>query len=162
MEHICEFCGSTNTKTVGGINGNPFDRTPEKVICVDCGRVIFDASKLKLDVDSIPDSPVSSKKWYLRIEITASASWRSEKFDMRIPKEDGVYDLSENDHPALAHFHTLKIEGQSVWFNDEEILLTRSPMSRVLKFTAYGPDRVGYEETVEITLTEEAEDFDCD
>ena len=40
MKLKCPYCGSHRTQTVGGDNGNPFDRRPEKTICLDCGRII--------------------------------------------------------------------------------------------------------------------------
>ena len=36
----CPFCNSPRLETVGGENGNPFDRKGEKTICLDCGRTI--------------------------------------------------------------------------------------------------------------------------
>ena len=40
MKLKCPYCGSYRTQTVGGDNGNPFDRRPEKAVCLDCGRTI--------------------------------------------------------------------------------------------------------------------------
>ncbi len=42
MNFICKFCGSRNVKTIGGDNGDPFGRRPEKTVCCDCGRVLAD------------------------------------------------------------------------------------------------------------------------
>ncbi len=42
MNFICKFCGSRNVKTIGGDNGDPFDRRPEKTVCGDCGHVLSD------------------------------------------------------------------------------------------------------------------------
>ena len=36
----CPYCGSHRTHTVGGESGNPFDRRPEKTVCLDCGRAV--------------------------------------------------------------------------------------------------------------------------
>ena len=41
MKLKCPYCGSHRTGTVGGDNGNPFDRRPEKTVCLDCGRTII-------------------------------------------------------------------------------------------------------------------------
>lgn len=38
---ICKFCGSRRIKTFSD-SGDPFDRYPEKTVCLDCGRVLFD------------------------------------------------------------------------------------------------------------------------
>ena len=40
MKLKCPYCGSHRTGTVGGDNGNPFDRRPEKAVRLDCGRTI--------------------------------------------------------------------------------------------------------------------------
>ncbi len=40
MKLKCPYCGSHRTQTVGGDNGNPFDRRSEKTVCLDCGRTI--------------------------------------------------------------------------------------------------------------------------
>lgn len=39
----CKFCGSHNIKKVGGGNGNPFDRSVERLFCTDCGRTLANA-----------------------------------------------------------------------------------------------------------------------
>ena len=36
----CPYCGSHRTQTVGGENGNPFDRRLEKTVCLDCGITV--------------------------------------------------------------------------------------------------------------------------
>ena len=40
MKLKCPYCGSHRTGTVGGDNGNPFDRRPEKTVCLDCGMTV--------------------------------------------------------------------------------------------------------------------------
>ena len=40
MKLKCPYCGSYRTQTVGGDNGNPFNRRPEKAVYLDCGRTI--------------------------------------------------------------------------------------------------------------------------
>ena len=40
MKLKCPYCGSYRTQTVGGDNGNPFDRRPETTVCLDCGRTV--------------------------------------------------------------------------------------------------------------------------
>ena len=40
MKLKCPYCGSHRTQTVGGENGNPFDRRSEKTVCLDCGRTV--------------------------------------------------------------------------------------------------------------------------
>ena len=40
MKLKCPYCGSHRAHTVGGENGNPFDRRPEKTVCLDCGRTV--------------------------------------------------------------------------------------------------------------------------
>lgn len=41
MRLKCPYCGSHRTKTVGGPDGNPFNgKRREKILCLDCGRVI--------------------------------------------------------------------------------------------------------------------------
>lgn len=40
MKLKCPYCGSHRTGTIGGDNGNPFDRRPEKTVCLDCGMTV--------------------------------------------------------------------------------------------------------------------------
>ena len=40
MKLKCPYCDSHRIQTVGGDNGDPFDRRPEKTVCLDCGRTI--------------------------------------------------------------------------------------------------------------------------
>ena len=40
MKLKCPYCGSPRTQNVGGDNGNPFDRRPEKTVCLDCGITV--------------------------------------------------------------------------------------------------------------------------
>ncbi len=156
MEWKCKFCGSTNTETVGGPNGDPFDRRPEQVICLDCGSVLFSEEEaLACLNEALQTQEEAEPQFILRVEFHAEACGISSDYLLELPKEDGVYDLSKNNHPALAHFHTLKIEGQQIRLNEEAFLITRSPFKIVKSYTAYGPDRIGYPETVEITFTEE-------
>ena len=45
--HIkCPFCGSHRTKTFGGENGDPFQRSPQKTVCLDCGMTVYDGAGL--------------------------------------------------------------------------------------------------------------------
>ncbi len=40
MSGYCKFCGSKNVKVIGGNNGDPFDRRPERTVCAECGRTL--------------------------------------------------------------------------------------------------------------------------
>ena len=46
MKLKCPYCGSNRTQTVGGENGNPFDRRPEKTVCLDCGMTLSEVVSL--------------------------------------------------------------------------------------------------------------------
>ena len=46
MKLKCPYCGSHRTQTVGGENGNPFDRRPEKTVCLDCGMTLSEVVSL--------------------------------------------------------------------------------------------------------------------
>ena len=46
MKMKCPYCGSHRTETVGGENGNPFERGHERTVCQDCGRQIGEAADL--------------------------------------------------------------------------------------------------------------------
>ncbi len=153
MNLICRFCGSRNVKAIGGDNGDPFGRRPEKVICSDCGRTVVDESFISILEND--ESTLSGNDFVLHIEFHAEACGINHKYVIEMLRADGVYDLSDNSHPALSHFHTLEIRGQSIFLNQEEFLFTRSPMEITKHYTAYTPDRVGWPETVVITFTEE-------
>lgn len=38
---LCPFCGSYRLQLIGGNAGDPFELSPKKVICLDCGRVLY-------------------------------------------------------------------------------------------------------------------------
>ena len=40
MKLKCPYCSSHRIQTVGGENGNPFGRRPEKTVCLDCGITV--------------------------------------------------------------------------------------------------------------------------
>ena len=56
MKLKCPYCGSHRTGTVGGDNGNPFDRRPEKTVCLDCGMTVSEDVSIADLIKNIPDS----------------------------------------------------------------------------------------------------------
>lgn len=40
MQWKCPLCGSRRIQTVGGENGDPFQRRPERAVCLDCGKTV--------------------------------------------------------------------------------------------------------------------------
>lgn len=56
MKLKCPYCGSYRTQTVGDNNGNPFDRRPEKTVCLDCGMTVSEDVSIADLIKNIPDS----------------------------------------------------------------------------------------------------------
>ncbi len=55
---VCRFCGSGNIRTVGGPNGDPFDRQPEKLVCLNCGRTLYEETAEALWMPHVTKVPV--------------------------------------------------------------------------------------------------------
>ena len=61
MKLRCPYCGSHRTQTVGGDTGNPFDRRPEKTVCLDCGMTVSKDVSIADLIKNIPDSNKESR-----------------------------------------------------------------------------------------------------
>ena len=59
MITTCRYCGSNNITTLGGEDGDPFNRCPApmSVICCDCGKKLWD------EEDSDGAIPKTSEQW---------------------------------------------------------------------------------------------------
>lgn len=61
MKMKCPFCGSYRINNIDGENGNPFDRHPEKTVCLDCGMTVSkDVVSLATPVKGTSDSEKDS------------------------------------------------------------------------------------------------------
>ncbi len=155
MGIICRFCGSHNVKTVGGNNGNPFDRQPEKTVCLDCGRIHTDSVDILEICDELfKDADIEGeavKKWYIKLVFRGTVNNSAMEYTLELPREDGVYGLSDIDSPLLANLSTLQILGQQIWIDDDMYLVTRSPLQITKPFNEKGSGI----NRVDITITEE-------
>lgn len=137
----CPYCGSFNLKTIGGENGNPFDRRQEKTICADCGRTVG----LKPDSADLFQSVIC-------IEMTAEGGGLARKAKAEFPYKDGEYDLSRLEYP-LCRYKRLKISkdtadlGGKIYAN-----ITDVPYETTKQYTAYAPDKRPVAETVKIII----------
>lgn len=57
----CPFCGSHRIKTVGGENGDPFNRSPEKTVCLDCGMTVNTGHGLEDLLGACTEAPADSE-----------------------------------------------------------------------------------------------------
>ncbi len=149
----CKFCGSSNITTVGGMDGNPFDKAPQKTICKDCGAVLSNEGDVWETLCKMAEEQMAEEKRFVRLEMHAHAMGVHRTEVLEVPFEDSEYSLWEMNYP-LCRFGKFKIEGGTVAIDNEISLLTRHPIKTVKHFTAYGPDKVPWEETLEITITE--------
>lgn len=137
----CPFCGSNRLQTTSGKTGNPFDRRPEKTVCLECGRTFGRETDLLDLITSIV---------CLEITVKAAGIVRTEKAEF--PYEDGTYDLSEYSYP-ICKFHQLKISGNTADFDGGIVIsMTDVPYTAIKHYTAYAPDKHPEQETIEIKI----------
>lgn len=137
----CPFCGSSRLQTSGGESGDPFDRRPQKTVCLDCGRTVGGDENL---LDLI--EPV------IVIEMTAQGGGITRKAKAEFPAKDGRHDLSGLDYP-FCRYKTLKICGDTAVIDGEITLsVSDTPDEKVKHYTAFAPDKHPEEETVTIRV----------
>ena len=137
----CPYCGSCRTESVGGENGNPFDRRQEKTICLDCGRTVVTEPDLADLFQSV-----------ICIEMTAEGGGLVRKAKAEFPFEDGAYDLSRLAYP-LCRYKRLKISKDIADIDGEiYVSITDVPYETTRQYTAYAPDKRPVAETVKIRI----------
>lgn len=97
----CPFCGSCRTESVGGEHGDPFDRTAERTVCLDCGKT----------VSAAPDEDDLFRN-VIRIKMTAAGGGIIRTAKAEFPYEDGEYDLSRLGYP-LCRFGSMNVSGDT-------------------------------------------------
>ena len=103
----CPYCGSHRLKKTDGATGNPFDRRPEKTVCLDCGRAVgvhpdFEClfqSRICIEISSVEDRLISTAK-------------------AEFPYKDGEYDLSRLEYP-LCRYKNIAVNGNTVIIDNE-------------------------------------------
>lgn len=137
----CPYCSSCRTESVGGENGNPFDRRKEKTICLDCGRTIGTEPDLADLFQSV-----------ICIEMTAEGGGLVRKAKAEFAFQDGEYDLSRLEYP-LCRYKRLKISKDTADIDGEiYISITDVPYETTRQYTAYAPDKHPVAETVKIKI----------
>ena len=137
----CPYCGSCRTESVGGENGNPFDRRQEKTICLDCGRTIG----TEPDIADLFQSVIC-------IEMTAEGGGLVRKAKAEFAFQDGEYDLSRLEYP-LCRYKRLKISKDTADLGGEiYVSITDVPYETTRQYTAYAPDKRPVAETVKIRI----------
>ena len=142
----CPYCGSCRTESVGGENGNPFDRRKEKTICLDCGRTVVTEPDLADLFQSV-----------ICIEMTAEGGGLVRKAKAEFPFEDGAYDLSRLAYP-LCRYKRLKISKDTADIDGEIYLsITNVPYETTRQYTATDTDKHPVAETVKIKIYSKGE-----
>ena len=137
----CPYCGSCRTESVGGENGNPFDRRQEKTICLDCGRTVVTEPDLADLFQSV-----------ICIEMTAEGGGLVRKAKAEFAFQDGEYDLSRLEYP-LCRYKRLKISKDTADIDGEiYVSITDVPYETTRQYTAYAPDKRPVAETVKIRI----------
>ena len=137
----CPYCGSCRTESVGGENGNPFDRRQEKTICLDCGRTVVTEPDLADLFQSV-----------ICIEMTAEGGGLVRKAKAEFAFQDGEYDLSRLEYP-LCRYKRIKISKDTADIDGEIcISITDVPYETTRQYTAYAPDKRPVAETVKIRI----------
>ena len=137
----CPYCGSCRTESVGGENGNPFDRRQEKTICLDCGRTVVTEPDLADLFQSV-----------ICIEMTAEGGGLVRKAKAEFAFQDGEYDLSRLEYP-LCRYKRLKISKDTADLGGEiYVSITDVPYETTRQYTAYAPDKRPVAETVKIRI----------
>ncbi len=157
---VCRFCGSGNTRTVGGPNGDPFDRQPEKTVCMDCGRTLYEetveAGVEMPDVTAVHVSglgvwPKKVLKPMVRLTVTAQAANTRRTVTRDFPFTDGSHDISQMDYP-FSRFGSFTLAGSTVTLGRRTYTLGNEPVKDTLQDVAYGYDRYAWTETIDITI----------
>lgn len=137
----CPYCGSHRLQTTGGEYGNPFDRRPEKTICLDCGRTI--------GADGTDTDLFQS---VICVEMTAVGGGLVYTAKAEFPFEDGEYDLSRLLYP-LCRYKSLKVNGSTAIIDgDIYISIIDASCETTKKYTAYALDKRPEEETIKIRI----------
>ncbi len=149
---------------VGGPNGDPFDRTPVKLICLTCGRasdtVITDQKieykPRELSVYELAQIKLNSKpiiKRVIVLEMCAQAMNVVRRTSFTVPYSDGSYSLSDREYP-LSRFGTFRVEGDVVSLDGESAKLTREGVKMQKQYSACDFSGHYWPETVDITIRE--------
>lgn len=137
----CPYCGSSRLQTTGGRNGNPFERTHEKTICLDCGRTVGTEPDLAELFQSV-----------ICIEMTAEGGGVVRKAKAAFPFQDGEYDLSCLEYP-LCRYKRLKISKDTADLCGEIFVsITDMPYETTKQYTACAPDKHPVLEMVKIKI----------
>lgn len=147
----CPFCGSSRLETVGGDNGDPFNRRSESTVCLECGRVVSKENQQHVDTPSPIDRMNQIKLPMISVCMTANGGGRTLKASADIPFEDGEYDLLHYDYP-ISRFKKLVVKENTVLLDKEVFELSDEPLSLTKIFTAYAHDKHPEQETVKIKI----------
>ncbi len=149
----CPYCGSGRIKTVGGMNGNPFDQTTEKTVCLDCGRPLL-GSGMEIPIPEI--SPNSAIEQIIVIEGTACAKGVTKSAKMTVPYKDGEYNIYSSaweDYP-FSRFGSVTVKGDTITFDGETLTLALERPAKTMRvFAAYDAARYPWREEVNLTFT---------
>ncbi len=145
IELICKRCGSEH---LAGIGEKEADGWHARWICMDCGDIL----ERENNEETLKDR--SGLRRYVRLGMHATAMGVHRTEVLEVPFEDSTYSLYEMKYP-FRRFSFFKIERDTVAIDDEISLLTRHPLTTTKHFTAYGPDKFPWEETLEIVISEE-------
>ncbi len=166
---LCPFCGSHRTKTVGGADGDPYNRTVATTVCLDCGRTLPSLG-VPLNIEGLEELDINDPdicnpesltrrhrhtsieiKKYIVIKMHAQACNTVREESLTVPFENGHHDFSGKEYP-FTRYRGIDIEGDIIMFDGEGYKLTRDGIKIQRLYTAYDYSGIGWQETVDISM----------
>lgn len=118
---VCRGCGSRDIITVGGMNSDPFDKRPERLICARCGSTV----SFRMP-NTEPD--VSNSAFKLRIHIFGKGERCTLSSTLDLPIEDGEHDLTRYDYP-LSRYGGVTVNNLNVCFDGDWYPIDKLPVT---------------------------------
>ncbi|MDO4863940.1 MAG: hypothetical protein Q4A05_07210 [Ruminococcus sp.] len=144
---VCRKCGSRDIITVGGMNGDPFDRSPDRLVCARCGSTVdFHMPNMESDV--------SNSAFKLRIHIFGRGERCTLSSTLDLPIEDGGHDLTRYDYP-LSRYGEVEVSNLNICFEGVWYPIDKLPVTLQRKFEVESAFGDTASETHMITLSVE-------
>ncbi len=145
---ICRFCGSGDLRLQGRRGGDPFDQSPEMLVCGNCGRVVSTEDDIRRMMEA-DLARREEKERYIVVEMRARACNVERTAYARFPFKDGGYCFPP-DYPFSRFQSGLGVEGDVITIDGVRSRLTAAGITMTKFFTAYDYSHIGWQETVDI------------
>ncbi len=147
--YVCKVCRGRNVKLLSG--GETFGKRKEKYVCLDCG-FSWEADGEDAVLEALSQQ-LKEENGALCVHFHAEAKGVQAEHTLEVPFCDGEYDLTAIESGATCRFRSLKIHKHWLYLDGEEISLASLPAETVREFIACDESRVGWTETVKVTVS---------